>query len=484
MRILSMGLLLPLLLSVWGLQARVTNLLTDRELLESLVGREYLQDILGVKNDSKEEFIKEAQQKSLTPLIFDGQHDPLELSGFSSGGGGNAFVCHNKQGQISEVGLLDYFEGLRKDRAQEKSIALAGSTVAAKIKSAFKRMEKIDLDLANRLRNRALWIANRIDYFLLPAKEGKLTPLYDMHLPFVPNENKRGDKCLIVRFAVQEKNPAAGQKKFYFVKELYAHENTSLTTRAGIIIHEVFYEEAIKFGAPDSDFVRWLTYLISSLTLENFSDADYDDLKKSPGAEFLQGPGDQSKLEKVSTESLLAPGPSARDNVFVLDIYPLNILGQKISCYQIGLCQLFTGEYIGRSETSSHLFPQFDIMLKDFTMNIPDASKESGVRGIKKVRGESWTGFSSLVALTNENRHHSAGRRIGDLVGVRYDTTLGIISYTGIIVGIFGDGNLALKLIDGRFEINGVDVNPFILNPKDSDITLFSTIENATTGTP
>ncbi len=221
--------------------------------------------------------LEKLKKVNLTTLDIFGRPGDANLGtgGFSSGGGGNAVVCWNSDKLITEVSLLDYFEGIRKDITLEKRIDLKGDTLDEKIKYAFKRMGTRFPYLAKKLRNRALWLASRIDYFLMSSEDGRLTPIYDMNLPFVPNQNEAGDKCQIVRFAVQLTRQLSGQKKFYFVKELFNHPKTSLSSKAGIILHEVLYEEAIKNGSTDSDFVRWFTYLISSTTFDQMNDKEF-----------------------------------------------------------------------------------------------------------------------------------------------------------------------------------------------------------------
>ena len=44
------------------------------------------------------------------------------------------------------------------------------------------------------------------------------------------------------------------------------------------------------------------------------------------------------------------------------------------------------------------------------------------------------------------------------------DLKNGKVSYTGIIAGIFPEGDFAVKLIDGSFEVNNTDVNPYNFN--------------------
>ena len=419
-------------------------------------------------------------ETNLTTLKFEAEEiKNMGRIGFSSGGGGNAVVCFDKAKNISEVNLLDYYEGIRKDQSPEKKIYLPGETLDEKLKAAFRRMEKHYPYLAKKLRNRALWITSRLDSFFIGKESGgKLTPLYDMDLPFVPSRNAKGEECEIVRFAVQLKKHVKGQKKFFFVKELFEHPQTSLTIKAGIILHEVIYEEAIKNGAFDSDFVRWFTYLLSTTRFEKMTSQEILELENSPGADFLTGLGIEtnqySGTVASNTELISHTSFTSRDNVFVLDSYEMTIGDEQTSCYPIGLCQLFSGEYLGKMKGSSSLFPQFTVMMNMAEIKTPSE--------IKKRRGEIWSGHAHKLASRKQGACYPGGGCIGNLVGVSYQEKNATISYTGVIVGIFSEGDYAIQVIDGLFEYEGNDINPYHYLPKNSDqqITLFASGKNTT----
>ena len=99
--------------------------------------------------------------------------------GFSSGGGGNAVVCFNSTGMATELELLDYYEGYRKDMSPVKSLGISGDNVEEKIINAFSKLENDYPRLSVKLKNRALWVHENINDFLISTKEGK----YVYHLP-------------------------------------------------------------------------------------------------------------------------------------------------------------------------------------------------------------------------------------------------------------------------------------------------------------
>ena len=204
-----------------------------------------------------------------------------------------------------------------------------------------------------------------------------------MNIPFVPQFNEQGDECMIVRFAVQLKKQIEGQKKFFFVKDLYEHKLTNNDTRAGIIIHEIIYEEAIKNGAIDSDFVRWLTYLIGSKKIDQMSSNEIQGLEYQPGGEFLGSLGVSANTRRVMNYDFT--DLKSRQKVFALDIYDINIGYRSYSCYELGICELFKGEFLGRKRGSSDFLPKFNVMMRLNKVKVPLSSSQAV---IETQRGE------------------------------------------------------------------------------------------------
>lgn len=372
--------------------------------------------------------------------------------GFSSGGGGNSVVCFSKNGKLAEVSLLDYYEGIRKDNSLVKEINLAGDSVEEKIVNALSTLEKEYPRLTTKLKNRALWLHSNIDTYLIDSKDGKLSPVYDMNIPFVPQFNEEGDECQIVRFAVQSKEHVEGQKKFFFVKDLYNHPLTSDTTRAGIILHEIIYEEAILNKSVNSDFVRWLTYLISSKKISQMTSNEIQGLQYQPGGEFLGSLGVEVNSRRVMSYDFT--DISTRERVYALDIYDIETSHGKVSCHKLGLCELFDGEFLGRKRGSSDFLPRFNVMMKNNNITLPFSKRQ-----LEKKRGENLILSNDNIANRKNNVCTKDGACVGDLVGVTTENQRVSLSYTGVISGIFGDGNFAIEVIDGRFDILGSDIN-------------------------
>ena len=106
---------------------------------------------------------------TLLRQLPNGQFLSTDDGGFSSGGGGNAVVCYKKSGLISEISLLDYVEGLRKDQSLEKRLDLHGNGVYEKLEYAFDKMMRRYPYLGKELKSRALLLEREMEKNLLPA---------------------------------------------------------------------------------------------------------------------------------------------------------------------------------------------------------------------------------------------------------------------------------------------------------------------------
>lgn len=401
--------------------------------------------------------------ENLTKLRQDINGDFLkstESGGFSSGGGGNSVICYGADGAITEISLLDYVEGIRKDQSLDKGVDLEGSTVREKILSAFKRMERRWPFLSEKLEQRALQIESEMSQNLMPAQDGKLTPILDMDLTFVPNKNSHGDECQIVRFAVQEKGLLKGQRKFNFVKELYMHPRTSNTARAGIIIHEILYEEAIKDGAQNSNFVRWLTYLISSPTFDTFDKEDFRILELNEGSDFLKSRSLEFYRNLDNSESFDEDYLNFKndESVYVLSTQLKNEADQE-SCLRYGICEIEKATIAGKSESSTAFNMSYDIT----TAN----QKRAYALPISDIAKVDFRGCSEDDIC------------IGDMVKVQKFTVAGALKYEGMVVAIFGEGDFGIKVIKKTLKtLNSlsVDVKDDLLNRE--DLILYSQSQN------
>ncbi|MGE3609799.1 MAG: hypothetical protein AB7I27_09465 [Bacteriovoracaceae bacterium] len=219
-------------------------------------------------------------------LIFMSQV-ALALEGSSSGGGGNAVVCYSSSGEIESVELFDYWEQPRILKTDLKlDLGPESLTVEEKIELALKRIEIWDPDLAQGYRVNAQEILAEISSFKID--DIKLIAPNDDHSPLVPSA-----PCQKESFVIQKKFRKKGiQRPFLVRPDLYHHPKTSNTTKAGIILHETFYEEFLKNDLHNSDGIRLFNFFVSADGFKNFQDyfnvKTYVGIKQGTAQRYLE----------------------------------------------------------------------------------------------------------------------------------------------------------------------------------------------------
>lgn len=181
----------------------------------------------------------------------------LESRGGNGGGhdgnGGDAVVC-NQNGKITAE-LLDFYEA-RVMRDIQVNLGPAELSVDAKLDIALRRLRKISPERADRYSLLIQNFHNEAHFF----SGYNLPDINDSKHVLLPVN------CSIKQLVIQRKNPPAGEKKFLVNQDLWILLNN--TDRAGILLHEAIYEEALERGATNSIKVRYFNSKISSSIAE------------------------------------------------------------------------------------------------------------------------------------------------------------------------------------------------------------------------
>jgi len=156
------------------------------------------------------------------------------FSGTETGNGGDAIVCYDSNRNIESVRLLDYYEGIRKERIKEIEL---GSNSGAKsydqkVHYALNRLEKLNPTRAKLYRK---W------YTTFFSKEefkwgDKLVNIADTGVLDFPNN------CEVLQIAAQEEPMIKGDKRYTIRKSLWNKMDED--HKAGLILHELIYREA------------------------------------------------------------------------------------------------------------------------------------------------------------------------------------------------------------------------------------------------
>jgi len=173
--------------------------------------------------------------------------------GSSAGNGGNTIVCMDGNGQIKSVELLDFYEA-RVKRNVSPDLGDATLTVDEKVEIAFKRIEKVSDYEAINLRYEYEQHFKKDSVFLPGIR---LVTVDDSDHLFVPAG------CQQEQTAVQKTPEFPGDKLYNIDQDLWNHMDAN--NRAGLILHEIFYRQAILHGHPDDSVpVRFLVSSIAS----------------------------------------------------------------------------------------------------------------------------------------------------------------------------------------------------------------------------
>lgn len=168
-----------------------------------------------------------------------------------AGNGGDAVVCRDANKKIISTELLDYYEG-RVLRDMTFDLGAQTLSYQDKLELAMTRLERISPLRA------ALYRAD-IASFISNTKflsGNTLVPIPDAEPISYP------DGCAIEQLAVQKTPEFPGDKLFTIDQDLW--DQLSSDSRAGLILHEIIYKEALTYGHENSVYVRYLNSLLAS----------------------------------------------------------------------------------------------------------------------------------------------------------------------------------------------------------------------------
>lgn len=166
------------------------------------------------------------------------------------GNGGDVVVCHDAQGAITTVELLDFYEG--RSRLGFQVDLASGATWQEKLAGALAKIAVVDPDRAASYRDFAARF--EVDTHFWAGVE--LTDIPDSAHIAIP----RG--CAIAQIAIQ-REPTFPEEKYYTVsKDLW--ELLDEAGKAGLVLHEIVFREALARGHANSIQTRYYNALVTS----------------------------------------------------------------------------------------------------------------------------------------------------------------------------------------------------------------------------
>ena len=207
-------------------------------------------------------------------FAFGGDHigNGVRAPGDHLGNGGDGVFCYHRPIEPSEVLLTKANEAYLKDYWEYSQMIPSlkldlpkGSDYKKIVLEIIERIKEIDFVRGSKMEERFL----DKNFVSFPNKSDVLKVNDSHSLLRVLNEKN----CYEIQLAFQIRNPLPFQSKVLIAKFLF--DQLSPQHQAGLIIHELLYEQDINFaGAVDSDKIRHLTYVVSSNFVTFFDDLE------------------------------------------------------------------------------------------------------------------------------------------------------------------------------------------------------------------
>lgn len=175
----------------------------------------------------------------------------MVLEGGRVGSGGGLVVCREADQSIRSVELLDYYEA-RTQRGFQLELSKLSGHWKAQTQQLIDRLQKVS---PLRVQIYSDWLKT-VDAEILFLADAKFSTIPDTGHVAVPQG------CSFEQGAVQIAPRFQGDKRYFINDDLWQKMNSS--QRAGLIMHEFLYREAMSYGHTDSISVRYLSGYIAN----------------------------------------------------------------------------------------------------------------------------------------------------------------------------------------------------------------------------
>lgn len=176
--------------------------------------------------------------------------------GDEAGNGGDVVAC--KDGDYESVEILDFYEG-RTILGLEPKLGPLNDSLEAKVKLAISRLAEIDP-------YRVELYTQRAEAFL---KERRM--LQDHRFPPIDdsNHNPVPRNCKVLQIARQLEKTVANEPVYYIKEDLWRRLDAN--NKAGLILHEIIYRDALAHGQRNSRVARKLTAALAADALDKIN---------------------------------------------------------------------------------------------------------------------------------------------------------------------------------------------------------------------
>jgi hypothetical protein len=172
-------------------------------------------------------------------------------TGHERGNGIEAIVCRNTTGVIESAELFDFHEA-RELRAVEQDLGADSLSVKEKVELVIQRLQPISPKRYERYRK---------DAALFMRENGFVNAM-----AISPNQDPRGNNlqpgCGVERIADRVESSPLLPSHYYINEEVWNHFDNN--SKAGLILHQVIFKEALTFGVQNSLGTRYLNSRLTS----------------------------------------------------------------------------------------------------------------------------------------------------------------------------------------------------------------------------
>ena len=188
------------------------------------------------------------------------------LIGGHVGNGGNVLVCRDAAGNTADFMLYDYYEAqlLRPELVHD--LGAPTLSVDDKVALALRRWSRLEP------RRAALYTQWAREF------QGDVLFIHGQTLPTIPDTEPVVNPppgCEMKQIAIHREPMFPGDTRYFVDGDLYDSRSMTNDAKAGLILHEVIYREAVTFGVENSIGVRYLNALAASTNIDSVSSQEF-----------------------------------------------------------------------------------------------------------------------------------------------------------------------------------------------------------------
>ncbi|MGE9744454.1 hypothetical protein [Bdellovibrio bacteriovorus] len=237
------------------------------------------------------------------------------------GNGGNVISCGDS------LRLLDYYEA-EEQRGIALDLGNESMSFQQKVYYVLHRLENVNPTRAKMYKKWFHTFDAETQWFFI----GKFLPIRDSGVVIIP------EVCNIQQIAIQRPTALIMPGDQRYVIDVRLFERLSEADKAGLILHELIYREAIESGFTSSPGVRYFNQVVSSSLMKNFDSRMMLDLVRTAGLKHVDYHGYAVGLEAAQYHE---DGNLKTAMVWSGELHGQNIKGKYVNFHPNGKIESF-----------------------------------------------------------------------------------------------------------------------------------------------